>query len=137
MSLQILELDQALPLPIQVTRINAPFWEGLAEGRFLCNCCSNCGYLAFPPKAYCPQCSHDTMEWQQLTGNGVLYSCSTVHAAPPMFGELPLQVAVVDLEEGIRLVTRLIDCEQPILDTAVKLLVTKLNNGYLFAARPQ
>ena len=136
MTLPIVELDQPLPLPIQVTAVSAPFWDALAEGRFIASHCNGCGYLAFPPKAFCPHCSGDNMGWQDLSGKGLLYSCTAVHAAPPIFGELPLQVAIVDLVEGVRLVTRLVDCEQPPLDTPVELLVTKMNNGYLFAARP-
>ena len=136
MTLPIIELDQPLPLPIQHTAVTAPFWDALARGRFIANCCQACGYLAFPPKGFCPHCSAGDMGWTELSGKGVLYSCTTVHAAPAVFGELPLQVAIVDLEEGIRLVTRLLEGDQAVLDTAVELQVTKLTNGFLFAARP-
>lgn len=136
MSLAITKLDRALPLPIQVTAVTAPFWDALAQGRFIASHCADCNYLAFPPKGSCPGCAGNNMGWRDLSGKGVLYSHTTVHSAPPVFGDKPFQVAIVDLEEGIRLVTNLTDCEQASLDCTVVLQVTQLSNGYLFAARP-
>lgn len=137
MSLPIVELDQPLPLPIQVSRVTAPFWQGLAQGRFQATRCGDCDYLAFPPKVCCPGCGGEEMGWQALSGRGHLYAYTTIHAAPPLFSDLPLRVAIVDLEEGIRLVTSLVDCNDVALDTPVVLQVRKFNNGYLFAASPR
>jgi uncharacterized OB-fold protein len=136
MTLAITTLDRALPLPIQVSAVTAPFWDALAQGRFIASSCSDCHYLAFPPKAHCPGCAGNNMGWQELSGKGVLYSRTTVHSAPPMFGDKPLEVAIVDLEEGVRLVTKLIDCEKATLDSTVILQVTQMDDGYLFAAGP-
>jgi uncharacterized OB-fold protein len=78
------------------------------------------------------------MAWQELSGRGVLYSRTTSHMAPPPYREqLPLQIAVVDLEEGLRVLTCLLgpDSDTP-LDSPVQLVVTEFDDGCFFAARP-
>lgn len=136
MALPILELEQPVALPIQISNITKPFWQGLTEGRFITRYCKQCSYITFPPKEHCPNCLSKDMNWQELNGKGTLYSYTIVHAAPPMFSPLPLYVAVIDLEEGVRLVTHLLDCQYPEPGIPVNLVITKHNNGYLFAAKP-
>jgi|TARA_B110000967_G_scaffold210056_2_gene269997 uncharacterized OB-fold protein len=138
MSLETLVCEGCRPLPVETTKITAPFWQGLSEGVFQTTQCTECQRISFPPKAICPACHSNQYQWQTLSGKGTLYSYTIVHAAPPMFkSQTPLKVAVVDLEEGVRLVTRLIGDEaiSP-LDSPVQLLITQFEDGYLFAAKP-
>ena len=52
MKLPLVELGLRRPLPIEVTMVTLPFWEGLKNQQFLVACCSQCARLSFPPQAY-------------------------------------------------------------------------------------
>lgn len=137
MSLAMVNMGLNRPLPIEVTEITRPFWNGLAEGEFLVTCCNNCQRLSFPPRIICPKCHGRSFEWQPISGRGRLYAATKVHSSPAIYGILsPMQVAVVDLAEGIRIATRLLPCgSPPALNEAVELVITKHPDGYHYAAR--
>jgi len=136
MTLEILEVNGNRPLPIELSEITRPFWEGLEQGVFQTTKCLECKKIMFPPKAICPKCLSRELEWQSIRGDGVLYSYTTIHAAPPMFSaQKPLRVAIVDLEEGLRLVCRLLGTDEPVLNSPVRLVVSKYDDGSMFAAR--
>ncbi|MBU8918849.1 OB-fold domain-containing protein [Bacillus sp. FJAT-29953] len=66
--------------------------------------------MTFPPKLICPNCFSEDLKWIQLSGKGKLYSLTKVWAGPEIFkDELPYTVCIVDLEEGIRVASRLLD----------------------------
>jgi uncharacterized OB-fold protein len=77
------------------------------------------------------------MDWVEVSGRGRLYSATRVHAGPKRFAaDLPYAVGIVDLEEGVRLVARLLGEAGPEhLDKPVELVVTQYRDGPLFAAR--
>ncbi|WP_424138324.1 Zn-ribbon domain-containing OB-fold protein [Roseomonas chloroacetimidivorans] len=121
--------------PPRVTAHTRRFWEGLAEGRLETTRCTSCGQFSFPPKPVCPHCWSCTVEWKPLSGRGRLYAATTIHAAPAVFrAEAPYHVAIVDLEEGLRLATRLLDEAIPALDTPVRIVALVYEDGPLFAA---
>jgi uncharacterized OB-fold protein len=93
--------------------------------------------LTFPPKPFCPHCWSKRIDWIPLSGRGKLYSQTVVHAAPMVFqGEVPYRVGIVDLDEGLRIATRVLADHEPALDTTVELVVLNYSDGPLFAARP-
>ena len=100
--------------------------------------CAACGTLTFPPKQHCPDCWSDDMNWTELSGQGILYARTTIHAAATQFrDEVPFSVGIVDLEEGVRLVTGLIDDPDRINnDDAIRLVILSYEDGLLFAAKP-
>jgi len=76
----------------------------LKDGRLMGSVCRDCGYASFPPRADCPECLSGGFEFSERTGRGTIYTHSTIEAAPTGFDdEVPYTVAVVDLEEGGRL----------------------------------
>jgi uncharacterized OB-fold protein len=91
---------------------SAPFWQGLNDGRLLVRRCGHCHVLHFYPRPFCPFCWSDDVEWHEVSGRARVYSYSTVYVndlAP--FGEsVPYVAAVVELEEGPRMMTRLVEC---------------------------
>lgn len=93
------------PIP-QVTPETEPYWAGAAEGRLLLNECGNCGLVYHYPRAHCPDCFSDEVEWIEAAGTGEVYSYSV---AQRMSGwpeeDLPLIVAYVELDEGPRVMT--------------------------------
>ncbi|WP_075801127.1 Zn-ribbon domain-containing OB-fold protein [Roseomonas gilardii] len=137
MSIEVLPCAGRRAYPPRVTATTAPFWNGLAEGRFQSTYCEDCDRFTFPPKAICPHCWSRRIIWRELSGRGRLYASTVIHAAPAAFqGDAPYSIAIVDLEEGVRLATRLLDKETIELDQPVKLVALCYEDGPLFAARP-
>jgi uncharacterized protein len=101
--------ERAFPVPDAVTR---PFWDGVAEGVLRLQRCVDCDRHVFYPRAVCPVCMTSGLEWVEATGAGVVHSFTVVHRAPPGYrDEVPYVVALVDLDEGVRMMTRLVDVE--------------------------
>ena len=136
MSLPIIEVPGARPWPPRTTTFTARFWEALAEGRFVTTRCRACSRMSFPPQSHCADCLGREVEWIELSGHGRLYSATRVHAGPARFAaELPYTVGIIDLDEGLRLVTRLLaDASVAHLDHDMSLVVTRHEDGPLFAA---
>lgn len=98
-----------LPYPPRVTEFTKPFWEGLDDGVLRTTRCDECGYMTFPPKPICPHCWSKNVQWVDLAGRGVLYTYTEVSAAPAMFAdETPYVLCLVDLDEGVRCVSRVL-----------------------------
>jgi len=76
----------------------------LKDGRLMGSLCKGCGVTSFPPRADCLKCLSDDFEFTEYSGKGSVYTYSTIAAAPTGFEDLvPYTIAVVDLEEGGRL----------------------------------
>jgi len=99
------------PVP-NVNPETEPFWEAAAEGRFLVRECSDCGLVYYYPRALCPDCFSDDVEWLETDGEGEIYSFSTAYRMEGWPEEdLPLVVAYVELDEGPRVMTNVVDCD--------------------------
>ena len=86
------------------------FWEGAAAKELRIQKCNSCGRLQHPPGARCPACGSMDLGWKVATGRGTLYSHCQVHYPPlPAFGKPPI-VGLVELEEGVRVLTNITDC---------------------------
>ena len=86
----------------------APFWEGTRSGVLLIQRCRDCGRHQFYPRPFCLSCASDSVEWIQAAGTGTVYSRTTVHRAPPgATVDAPFVVAIVELDEGPRMLTAL------------------------------
>src|SRR5262249_24650494 len=95
------------PDPIE-SRDSAFFWEGAARGELLAQACTTCGALRHPPRPMCPRCHGVERKEVRLSGRGVVYSWIVPrHPAPVGFTEPPV-VALVELEEGIRIVSNVV-----------------------------
>jgi uncharacterized OB-fold protein len=96
------------PDPIE-TPDTAFFWAGAARGELLGLRCADCGDLQHPPRPMCPRCFSTRREEVKLSGRGrVLTWIFPRHPAPIGFAEAPV-VALIDLDEGIRLVSNLVE----------------------------
>ena len=96
------------PFP-KVDRDNAFFWEGLREHRLLVQRCAACGRHRSPPLPACPDCGASGCVIEASRGGGYLYSWVVVHHAfsEAFEGDVPYTVAVVELDEGCRMLARL------------------------------
>lgn len=136
MTLPTINLDAKRSYPPRVTAFTKRFWEALGEGKFLATVCQACQQKAFPPKPICPHCWSNKVAWVDLSPTGELYSATTIHAAPAAFAnEVPYRVAIVDLDDGLRIATKLIGDHVP-LGSRVEIVVLQYRDGPLFAARP-
>ena len=103
------EWKKPLPDPDATSEV---WWRAAAEGRLLFQACPRCGHRQLYPRPLCLECGA-TPEWQEASGRGSVHTFTIVrqHGAPPFRDELPYVVAVVDLEEGVRVLSNLTDCE--------------------------
>jgi len=87
------------------------FWEGCKVGEFRLQKCNSCGKIIFYPRAICTECMSQDLSWIKSTGKGQVYTFS-IHfrGATPAF-KTPYVVALVDLEEGVRVMTNIINCD--------------------------
>ncbi|MBI4283169.1 MAG: Zn-ribbon domain-containing OB-fold protein [Chloroflexi bacterium] len=90
-----------------------PFWANLKEHRLTAQRCSSCSHFRFPPQALCPKCLSSEFEWAPLSGKGKIYSHVTYRRAwhPAYQDKVPYNVSLVELDEGLRMVSNVIDCE--------------------------
>ena len=88
-----------------------PFWDGCRNGKLLLQQCQACGNVRYPPRPMCPTCSALTSEWVEAVGRGRIYSWVVAHHAahPALADEVPYNIVLVELEEGPRMVSNLLD----------------------------
>jgi uncharacterized protein len=97
-----------LPHPTPITR---PFWDGLAHGEIRVQRCTECKTWVFYPRSHCNGCLSDQLEWRSVSGAATLVSFTiTRQPTAPMFAdEVPQRIAVVELAEGVRMTSTLVD----------------------------
>lgn len=113
-----------LPLPVP-TALSKPYWQALSEGRLVFQRCS-CGHAWLPARRHCPACLGSDLQWEQASGKGRLLSWVVYHTSyhEAFASRLPYNVAIVELDEGPRLITNMIDaCDQLRGDAPVQLVV--------------
>lgn len=103
------EYNKPLPEP---TELSKPFWEGVRQHKLLVQKCSSCGQMRHTPKPLCSSCLSQEHTWVPLSGQGRVYTYTVMHRAPaPGFQEeVPYAVALVELEEGIRMFSNIVGC---------------------------
>jgi uncharacterized protein len=102
-----------------------PYWDAARAGRLLVKRCADCGAAHFYPRPFCPRCWSSAVSWEEASGRAVLYTWSVVHNndLPPFSDRLPYVAAVVDLAEGPRLMTNIVDCDEDQLRVGMPLQV--------------
>ncbi|AYC35127.1 acyl dehydratase [Pseudomonas cavernae] len=103
--------NKPMPAP---TEISAPFWEGLKAERLLIQQCNACQHWVFYPRRHCPSCLAHDLSWREVSGNAKLYSFTVTRIAtlPDFADEMPQKLAVVELDEGVRINTNLVGLEE-------------------------
>jgi hypothetical protein len=99
------------PLP-EPSAISAPFWKGLREGELRLQRCQQCERHVFYPRSVCPHCLSDRLGWTRASGRGRVYSYTIVRRAmnPAFAAEVPYVFAIVELDEGPRVTTNIVNC---------------------------
>lgn len=97
-----------VPLP-EVTALTEPYWSGLAAGELRLLRCGDCDNAFLPAREECPRCLSDNVSWRASAGRARLISWVVYHSAvhPSFADRLPYNVAIVELDEGARLITNI------------------------------
>lgn len=122
--LNLSDEDLVKPLPIP-TKWSQPFWDAAREHRLVLRKCSACGYIDHPPYLYCTNCHADEHEWVEASGRATLaaYAINIFGVPFPFWVDLPYVVALVDLPEGPRMISNIVECEHDQLDNGMELEV--------------
>ena len=99
------------PLP-RIDEESKGFWEACQRHELYLQRCDGCGALRYYPRALCPTCLSDRIEWVRASGKGTVYTFTVTYQnqAPGFRDALPYVMAYVELDEGVRLLTNIVGC---------------------------
>ena len=91
---------------------NRPFWEACARHELYLQRCRRCGALRYYTRAVCPACLGDETEWVRSSGRGTIYTFTVTYQnqAPAFRARVPYVLAYVELEEGARMLSNIVEC---------------------------
>jgi uncharacterized OB-fold protein len=102
-----------------------PYWEGLRQGELRIQRCDSCARAVFYPRAICPHCFAEKLSWIVASGKGTIYAYTIAHQAFGRFAEdVPFVVILVELEEGVRMLSRLLDAPREQVRVGAEVRVT-------------
>jgi uncharacterized OB-fold protein len=103
-----------------------PYWEAARAERLLIQFCPDCKKHVFYPRRRCPFCFSDHLEWVEASGRGEIYAYTVVeNNAPSAFiADMPFVIAIVRLEEDVRMMTNIVDCDPAALHSQMTVEVT-------------
>jgi uncharacterized protein len=104
------------PTPVPTVQPEVkPFWDGTAEGKLLLPRCTECATLIWFPRPFCPSCGSTSVEWNEASGKGTIYSYTVNRRGAgdlPEYREpVPYVLAYVELAEGPRIMTNIVECD--------------------------
>ena len=127
-------MSEARRIEPPASEIAKPFWDATREEKFLLQWCTRDDHAIFYPREVCPSCLRsDALEWRPASGRGQVYAVSVQHAPqiPLPAYEPPYAVAVVELEEGVRMLSTIVgtDPEAVTVGQAVSVAWEPLSDG--------
>jgi len=120
---QIADYRKPVPEPDESSQ---PFFDATLRGELLLQRCSRCGTWMWPYRPRCISCMSGELVWAPSQGTGTLYSYTLVHQLfhPGFADEIPYNVAMVDLAEGVRMITNVVGVADDELRIGMPLVVT-------------
>jgi uncharacterized OB-fold protein len=103
---------------------NEGFWEGVSRHELVFQKCADCGTWLHPPRPACPNCRSFEKKWVPSSGKGTVYSWVTYVESPHPAFVAPYAVVLVEMEEGVRLVSNLIDVKPEEISIGMPVEVT-------------
>jgi uncharacterized OB-fold protein len=104
------DIEPTRPAPI-LTDDNHFYWDAAREGRLVAQQCQGCGRLRHPPRPMCPYCHSLEFEIIDLSGEGEVYSYAVLHHPQNPAFEYPVIAALIDLSEGVRVMSNLVEID--------------------------
>jgi uncharacterized OB-fold protein len=104
-------MDDKKPLPVP-NADTQPFWDGCREHELRFQRCEDCGCVRWPPSVICPKCHSKSRDMITASGKGKVFTFAVYHQAhhPAFKDELPYVVAIIELEEGVRFLSNIVEC---------------------------
>jgi uncharacterized OB-fold protein len=123
----------ARPQP-QIGDASAPFWEGTRSRRLRIQRCADCGRWVWYPRTACTGCLSPELRWTEISGGGTVYAVS-VHfrpGVPEMKDRTPYAVALADLDEGVRMLSNVVNCAPDAVHVGQRVIASwePLDAGY-------
>ena len=127
----------AKPLP-EPTRDSQPYWDGLKEGRLRLQQCGACRTIRHYPRPVCDACYSMEVGWVEASGRGRVHSWTVAHHPfhPGFKADLPYIVALVDLEEGVRMNAQMrgVTPDEMRMDMPVQVTFERTTEGWTLPA---
>ena len=125
-----------------VTPLDAPFWDALRRHELVVQRCDECGQRRFVPSERCHRCASPSATWTPVSGGATVYTYSVVHRAPtPAYqADAPYAIAYVELVEGPRMPTRLVEVDTDAVEIGmpVEVVFEDVDDGLtLYRFRPK
>jgi uncharacterized OB-fold protein len=103
---------KTLPAPAPIVNAETKhFWDATQEGKLLLTRCKECNTVIWYPRAFCPECSSFDTEWVEASGRGTIYSYTVNRRGQGDYRDMAFVLAYVELEEGPRMLTNIVDCD--------------------------
>lgn len=118
--------------PVIVNPETKRYWDGAAEGILFLPKCEDCGHIVWYPRSICPKCGSRHLAWIEGCGRGTIYSYTVIHRGEGAYkNATPYVVAYVELEEGPRVYTNIVDCdpESVAIGQAVEIVFANADEG--------
>ena len=114
-----MEFEKPIPTPSPTTQ---PFWDALNEGRVSIQQCSDCHAWVFYPRSHCSKCLSPNLQWKVVSGEGSLYTFTIARqpTSPHFADEVPQKLAVVELDEGVRITTTLVKVDEEEIEVGMR-----------------
>ncbi len=96
-----------------VAEASAPFWEATRQRRLVLPWCVACEQAFWFPREVCPGCLGSAIDWRPASGRGRIHAATVEHhpaLLPAVFGDQPYVIALVDLDEGVRMMSNVVGC---------------------------
>ncbi len=100
------------PLPV-INEESRPFWDGCKAHKLMLQQCGDCNAYIYYPRALCTHCHSDRLSWREVSGEGRIYTYTVCHrpAGPAFKDDVPYVVALIDLKEGPRMLSNIVDAD--------------------------
>ncbi|MBV1884971.1 MAG: Zn-ribbon domain-containing OB-fold protein [Gammaproteobacteria bacterium] len=112
-----------IPVP-EINEETQHFWDATAEGKLLVKKCGDCNEYHYYPRTICPFCMSDNTEWVQSSGKGTVYTYSVMRRSPVQYC-----IAYVTLDEGITMMTNLVDVDLDKIEIGMDVQVAFVDTG--------
>jgi len=125
-------MSEAASRPVPTLRgEEAAYYAAAAEGRLAIQRCPACARAIFYPRTLCPHCRDGTPEWVAAGGHGTIYSFSVLHrpGGPGFEADVPYAVALIDLEEGVRVMANIVNVAAERLEIGMRVRVAFEDRG--------
>jgi uncharacterized OB-fold protein len=90
-----------------------PYWDACKRHKLVLPKCKTCGRFFFYPRALCPNCMSQDLEWVEASGKAKVWTFATHHMGPSKAykGEPPYVVAMIEIQEGVMMMTNIVNCK--------------------------